>query len=104
SLSRAHIAERASASSARHGSTPTGTRRDASPRVSGRRANPRVRPNPTRRRARTARIVGAAIHIDSAAELEPLLPDSPPERESGITSDPSDPPAWRRGDLEDFLL
>jgi len=50
-----------------------------------------------------SRILGAVIHIDSAAELEPPV-DSPLEPESAINSEPSDPPAWRRGDLEDFLL
>jgi len=62
-----------------------------------------------RSQRQVARILGAAIHIDSAIELEPPAAepapvDSLPEPESGITSDPSDAPVLRRGDLEDFLL
>src|SRR5262249_3993385 len=70
------------------------------PRARGRGRRPRA----PRRAAIPAGILGAAIHIDSAAELEPPVVDSAPDRESGITSDPADTPAWRRGDLEDFLL
>jgi DNA-binding transcriptional ArsR family regulator len=56
-----------------------------------------------------------AVRIVSAAELEPLVADDGtagrdlagaerPSRDSGKTSEPEAPPAWKRSDLEDFLL
>ena len=59
------------------------------------------------------RLLEAAVRIESAAEFEPLVaddhPDEPasdlrPDPESGRTSEPETAPAWRRSDLEDFLL
>jgi DNA-binding transcriptional ArsR family regulator len=75
------------------------------------------RGRPSRRRddAIPRSVLGAAVHIDSAAELEPLMAEDAvagadldvaerPARDSGTTSEPEAPPAWRRSDLEDFLL
>ena len=86
------------------------------------RARERGLPRPRRRRpvrrdgeAIPRRLLEAAVRIESAVELEPLVagdgPPSPragePRRsapESGRTSEPEVIPAWRRSDLEDFLL
>lgn len=69
-----------------------------------------------RRRSEDGRALpAAAVRIESAAEFEPLMAadgDSPPspetfqrtDPESGRTSEPEAAPAWRRSDLEDFLL
>src|SRR5262245_31735829 len=92
----------------------------AEARVSKRRAAPaRVRP---RRRARSAgtperlppHILGAMVHIESAAELEPIVVEDRGARsresgeqragESGRTSEPEAAPAWQRSEIEDFLL
>ena len=61
------------------------------------------------------RLLEAAVRIESSAELEPFLAgdgaeaDEPAgvlrsDPESGRTSEPEAAPAWRRSDLEDFLL
>ena len=60
-------------------------------------------------------LLAAAVRIESAAELEPLMAldadrfpapemSQRPDPESGRTSEPEVAPAWRRSDLEDFLL
>ena len=74
---------------------------------------PKRRPAPGR--ASASKLLEAATRIESAAELEPLLADDQdlstgsdpgrrPGTESGRTSEPEETPAWRRSDLEDFLL
>lgn len=61
------------------------------------------------------KLMQAAVRIESAAELEPLMATDAhaptgiddgqrPVPESGRTSEPEAVPAWRRSDLEDFLL
>ena len=66
-------------------------------------------------RARRRTFLEGAVRIESAAELEPFMAvdaRSPadidegqrPVTESGRTSEPEAVPAWRRSDLEDFLL
>jgi hypothetical protein len=81
-------------------------------------ARQRPRPSPTRdarNRDARAKLLEAAVRIESAAELEPvvagegLVADEPrgilrSDPESGRTSEPEAAPAWRRSDLEDFLL
>jgi DNA-binding transcriptional ArsR family regulator len=60
-------------------------------------------------------ILGAMVHIESAAELEPIVVEDRGPRsrdesgeqvavESGRTSEPEAAPAWQRSELEDFLL
>jgi len=55
------------------------------------------------------------VHIESAAELEPIVVEDRGPRsrdesgeqvavESGRTSEPEAAPAWQRSELEDFLL
>lgn len=76
-----------------------------------RRSPPRDARNSGARR----RLIEAAVRIESAAELEPVVDgeghvaDEPggilrSDPESGRTSEPEAAPAWRRSDLEDFLL
>jgi len=65
-------------------------------------------------RASRRDLMQAAVRIESAVELEPFMATdaSPapiddaqrPAPESGRTSEPEAAPAWRRSDLEDFLL
>ena len=89
-------------------------RRDATRRIRARR-----RPRVARAREQTPpHILGATVHIESAAELEPIVvedrgPRSGLDRneqaagESGRTSETEAPgaaPAWQRSELEDFLL
>jgi DNA-binding transcriptional ArsR family regulator len=80
----------------------------------------RARP---RRPARVARapeqlpphILGAMVHIESSAELEPIVveergprpgfePGEQAAGESGRTSESEATPAWQRSEIEDFLL
>ena len=66
-------------------------------------------------RAQRRKLLESAVRIETAAELEPFMASdahSPaeiddrqrPVPESGRTSEPEAVPAWRRSDLEDFLL
>ena len=90
--------------------------RAAKPRDAAARARPR-------RTARVAgapaqmpkHILGAMVHIESAAELEPIVVEErgmrpglePGEQvggESGRTTEPEPAPAWQRSEIEDFLL
>lgn len=104
-LASLSAADRAGARTPARRDAPSRPERPAAHRNPAPQARVRRRRAPARRPAAIpAGILGAAIHIDSAAELEPPVVDSAPDRESGITSDPADAPAWRRGDLEDFLL
>ena len=105
----------ASRSADRHRSSAS---RGTTPATPGERKRPQ-RPEP-RRRAPTGDAtippeVLAAMRIESAAELEPYgaghadaggdpLPGAQPSPESGRTSEPEALPAWRRSDLDDFLL
>jgi hypothetical protein len=58
------------------------------------------------------KLLETAVRIESATEFEPLMADDGPveprdlrpDRESDRTSEPEAAPAWRRSDLEDFLL
>jgi len=78
-----------------------------SPRRPRRSAKARVAVRP-----RAASVVDAAIRIESAAELEPItVEDEPatPGRDSRPATESdrnpaADEPAWRRSDLDDFLL
>jgi DNA-binding transcriptional ArsR family regulator len=115
----ASLAERAAGTPSRRAAEPPRER-------SAGRKRRQAPPARTRRRAgaggeglRIPRsLLGAIIHVDSAAELEPRVATEPaayleppparasrPEPESGSKSDePPALPAWRRSDLEDFLL
>jgi DNA-binding transcriptional ArsR family regulator len=94
--------------------SPSGPESDE-PGLPMRRRKPRRRPASSRAREARRRLLDAAVRIESTAELEPLVVDQPPvwdepeapERpapESDRTSAPQAAPAWRRSDLEDFLL
>jgi DNA-binding transcriptional ArsR family regulator len=97
------------------------------PRAHDRRARVRrLAPSPPKRpvRSRAAdprgipkSLLGAVIHVDSAADFEPLQATDPAPAsvvtsardsravpESGNRSGTPAQPAWRRSDLEDFLL
>jgi len=93
----------------------------AEARVAKRRSTPgRARPRRTARAAGVPEqlpphILGAMVHIESAAELEPIVVEDRGPRsrdesgeqvavESGRTSEPEAAPAWQRSELEDFLL
>ena len=99
------------ASVAGGGALPTG----AIAREARREPKRRSRRQSAERRDRQARrkLLDAAVRIESTAELEGFMPDEPSEApvqvlradpESGRTSEPEATPAWRRSDLEDFLL
>ena len=90
----------------------------AAPLIAREPAHQRPRPSPPRD-ARNSdarrRLLGAAVRIESSAELEPIVAGEGPvadeprgiqrsDPESGRTSEPEAAPAWRRSDLEDFLL
>ena len=95
--------------------------------VSGGAAAPSIAHEPAHRRPRRSpprdarnsdarrRLLEAAVRIETSAELEPVVAgdgavaDEPggslrSDPESGRTSEPEAAPAWRRSDLEDFLL
>lgn len=78
------------------------------------RARQRPRRRPDKDRARR-KLLDAAVRIESTVELEPFTAGDGAgsdgsadglrqDPESGRTSEPEATPAWRRSDLEDFLL
>jgi DNA-binding transcriptional ArsR family regulator len=74
---------------------------------------PRRQPAERRDHQASRKLLETAVRIESTAEHEPFMAEEPSEApvpsqradpESGRTSEPETAPAWRRSDLEDFLL